>query len=240
MEAVIAQRAICRPSRNRRASRRCPSTAGRRGPRLLVAFATAFAIGSLVSAADAARFQVAGIPIEGNHFCITVDHSRAMGGKAPNPAGVSGELAETLLRRLTAADRFTLIAYHKQAMTFGIEGEGRAIPATDANRQKALAWLANVPCDKAPEHFRAAQAAVGSGADVVFFFTTGGEPAISNLELRKLKKHADGGPQIFVVELGWGDPLGPPKFTQRLAELGGGKVIYIDLLEKARTSAGGR
>jgi hypothetical protein len=192
------------------------------------------------SVAGAARFQFAGTPIDADHVCILIDRSRPMGGKEPSPASVAAELTASLLGKLAESDRFTLIAYRNTAQTFGVKGEGRSPAATAAHRQAALTWLSQIPCEHAAEHYRGVAAADQSGADVVFYFTTGSEPSVSNLELRKLTKPEDGGPKFMVVELGWGDAFGPPKFTNRLAEQSGGKRVYLDLLTRGQPPARNR
>jgi len=170
---------------------------------------------------DATNWDLSGLPRD---LVLVIDKSGSMHGPAIEGARAAAAMA---LRRLTANDRFNLIAFDSETHRLFDD----VVPATAEHVQQALAALASLDANGGTEMAAALDAAFAAQAPQgrlrqVVFVTDG---AVSNeAQLAAWIERRLGTTRLFTVGVGSAPNA---HFMRRAAEAGRGTFTYIDRAE---------
>ena len=165
----------------------------------------------------------------GNSFVFLIDRSKSMGG---NGLGVLQDAAKELVRALkplTPEQRFQVIVYHDKCVYLN---QRRLLPATPENKDAVPDFLGGKAAFGATEHARALMSALRLEPDVIFLLTDGGEPALTDQQIRSLAKLAGDRTSIHCLQFGSGPLQDPNNFLKRLADQTHGEYGYIDVRDR--------
>lgn len=176
-----------------------------------------------------------GIEGVGNKFLYVFDRSASMESYEGRPlAAAKAELARSL-EPLESTHQFQIIFYNDRQNVFNpyLPQPPRMLFADDKHKDLARRYLRSVTADGGTQHLDALRLALGLNPDVVFFLTDADEPPLSAEELTKVVQWS-GGAVIHAIEFGAGPQRRGVNFLQRIAELTGGRHIYVDVTRLPR------
>jgi hypothetical protein len=163
-------------------------------------------------------------PAWGRSFVFLIDRSKSMGNEG---LGVLEAAAKELivgLAGLASEHRFQVIAYNHSTHYF----TGRSLePATPDNIERAARFVANLPAFGRTEHFMGLASALALEPDIVFLLTDGGEPQLTEAQLRTFARLNQGRTGVYCLHFSaQGKPFVGDSLRQ-LAEGNGGEYRQI-------------
>jgi hypothetical protein len=178
-----------------------------------------------------------GAPSVGRSFIFLIDRSKSMGHAGLGALEVAEAELLVALRHLQPTHKFQVIAYHHQcvyleARTAADDGNRvrrELLPATGENLQAVKGFLSSLAAFGATEHERALQSALGHAPDVIYLLTDGGDPHLSEAQIRNITRLARGKTAIHCIQFGLGPVSEDDSFLRRLAALNQGEYGYVDL-----------
>jgi hypothetical protein len=176
---------------------------------------------------DQARTSMFGITAEGYKFVYLIDRSASMGDSGS--AALSAAKAELLasLRDLARNHRFGLIFYNETVRSFNPTG-GRAIYATDQNKDEAAQFVASITPLDGTRHDNALKAALRQAPDVIFWLSDADKPKIEPAQIERIDRMA-AGVTIHAFQFGSGPAPAAENFMAQIARATGGQYKYIDV-----------
>ena len=165
----------------------------------------------------------------GRSFVFVIDHSKSMGGSGLDVLAAAERELTAALSRLAPEHRFQIIAYNERTTFLG---RRKLLDATEENKHAIQRFFAELVASGATEHALALHAALGLKPDVIFLLTDGGDPELTNGQLREIRQHAAGRTAIHCLQFGFGPQQEAEPFLQRLATQNGGQFRYIDVTKK--------
>lgn len=176
------------------------------------------------------RTRVFNVEGEGSRFVYVFDRSASMEGDGrvcPLEAAKAELLAS--LEALQPMHQFQIIFYNERPWIFNPSGDSGKLPlATPQNKERAKKWIRSIGADGGTRHEEALLAAIRLKPDCIFFLTDGDDPKLSEGQLERIRRRAEGIP-IHTIEFGMGPRAGPPSFLARLAQLTQGNHAYVDI-----------
>jgi hypothetical protein len=168
-----------------------------------------------------------GIEAEGYKFIYLVDRSDSMGDfhAAPLKAAKAELLAS--LRDLERNHRFGILFYNETIRSFD-PAHGRAIYATDQNKDEAARFIESIAPDDGTRHDDALKAAIRKAPDVIFWLTDADKPVIEPAQIERIGRMALG-VTIHAIQFGSGPAPAEENFVAQIARASGGKYKYIDV-----------
>jgi hypothetical protein len=185
-----------------------------------------------VRAARAARGPTAQVSLfgsadaEGRSFVFAIDRSKSMGGDGLNALAAARDELARALKQLNPKHRFQIIAYHHQAVYFTAP---RLTDATPETLSKIPAFFDRLGAFGGTGHEMAVRAALGMEPDVVFLLTDGGDPPLNEIQLKNIRKLAEGLATIHCIQFGFGPLDDEDNFMARLARQNGGSFTYVQM-----------
>jgi len=168
-----------------------------------------------------------GPPSVGRSFVFVLDRSKSMGGNGLNALAAAGKELTTALTRLEPVHRFTVIAYH-QRLAF-LDGR-KLLPATSSNQQLVEPFLNGLTAFGQTEHDVALLGALRLQPDVIYLFTDGGVPHLTEPELNEIRRAAnEQHTTIHCIQFGFGPLKEENGFLERLAVACSGGFTYVDM-----------
>jgi hypothetical protein len=163
---------------------------------------------------------------EGRSFVFAIDRSKSMGGDGLNAlAAARAELARGLAH-LTPKQRFQIVAYHHGCVYYKTT---RLIPATEENKADIAGFIDRLAAFGGTAHETAIRAALAMEPDAVFLLTDGGDPHLNEIQLKNLRKLAEGLATIHCIQFGFGPLAEEDNFMMQLARQNGGGYTYVDM-----------
>ena len=162
----------------------------------------------------------------GRSFVFLIDRSKSMGSQ-----GLGGlEAAEQELMRALAELQpkhwFQVIAYHHRCVFLRYR---KLLRATDENKVALRGHISGLAAFGATEHEMALMSALYLEPDVIFLLTDGGDPVLSNGQLKRIRKLARGRTAIHCIQFGFGPLQSNDTFLHRLAAQNGGGYGYVEM-----------
>jgi hypothetical protein len=172
-----------------------------------------------------ARVSVFGGPaVEGRSFVFLIDRSQSMGSLGALSAA-ERELV-IALRDLRPEHRFQVIAYHDECLYLN---RRELLPATDENKRAVSGHLSGLAPLGGTRHEMAISSALRHSPDVIFLFTDGGDPGMTESQIRRVTELASGRTAIHCIAFGWRERREETLFLDRLARENRGTSVYVDL-----------
>lgn len=163
---------------------------------------------------------------QGRSFVFVIDRSHSMGGEGLGAIQTAARELATRLAQLTFEQKFQVVAYNESATYL----TGRElIPASDENKRKLVAFIANLAAYGQTGHRRGLSAALRLRPEVVFLLTDGGDPAPDAGELRAIRDEAAGRTSIHCIQFGRGPQPHSAEAFRRLAGQNRGSYTYVDM-----------
>ena len=165
-------------------------------------------------------------PVEGHSFVFVIDRSASMGAGGLGAIGAAAKELSAQLASLTPDQKFQVVAYNESAIYF----TGRElIAATDENKQKLVAYIANLTDFGQTEHERGLLAALRLKPEVIYLLTDGGDPHLRPGQINFLAEHCRPRTSIHCLHFGKGtaDEVPLDHHLRRLAAESGGSYAFI-------------
>jgi len=180
-----------------------------------------------------ARTKVYGLEGEGNSFVYVFDHSASMGGGGGSPlASAKSELLASLAE-LGATQQFQIIFYNEKPTRMNLgRSFGGLVLADEQARRLAERFVKGIVADGGTQHEAALKMALKLAPDVIFFLTDADEPAMSPLQLARIKKMNGERTTIHTIEFGIGRGGSRDNFLKEIARQNGGQYVYIDITQR--------
>lgn len=181
---------------------------------------------------EVASFSMFGATARGRSFVLVIDRSQSMGGEGLGAIAAAMQELQVQLAALAPQQRVQVVAYNDSAALYG---DGRLVPVTPAEQEKLVRFVGGIVASGATEHRTGILAALRLAPEVVFLLTDGGDPPLSNHDLRTLVEAAAGRTQIIVLEFGRGklsEENSQDEKLKKLAQATGGMYRYVDLLDE--------
>jgi hypothetical protein len=176
---------------------------------------------------EAARMSLFGGPaVEARSFVFLIDRSKSMGSEGLGALQAAEEELLVALRPLQSHHQFQVIAYHHQCVFLD---RRQLLPATEPNKGAVRGFLSGLAPFGATEHEMALQTALIHAPDVLYLLTDGGDPELSEVQIRKISKLAGARTSIHCIHFGFGQLSTPDHFLKRLAAQNRGGYQYIDM-----------
>jgi von Willebrand factor type A domain len=167
-------------------------------------------------------------PTPGYSFLFLLDRSKSMGADGLGVLSAAESELTTALKNLQANHSFQIVAYNEGTQFLS---ERKMLPATPENIQKGVKFLHDMLASGPTDHTRALLSALRTEPDIIFLFTDGDDPYISEKQ-RLLIAQAAGKTCIHCVQFGRGKPIDnfSRECLQALAKEHGGSYTFIDML----------
>ncbi len=167
----------------------------------------------------------------GGSFVFLIDRSQSMGSGG---LGVLRDAEQELVRVLATLQpehRFQVAVYHDRSVYLR---ERKLLSATPENRALVPEFLGSKAAFGATEHERALMSALAMQPDVIFWLTDGGEPTLTDPQIRAIAKQAKGRTTIHGLHFGAGPLQDSLNFVARLAVATAGEYGYVDVSQRRR------
>ncbi len=164
-------------------------------------------------------------PTAGHSFVFVIDRSQSMGDAGLGVLRAAESELERALTALRSNHKFQIIAYNRTPLSFHARG---LAPATQENKQQAVAFVRDLSALGGTGHYAALAAAMRLEPDVVFFLTDGGDPRLTNPELEEIARRARR-TRVTCLQFGFGASPDDPDTMRRLAEATQGSYAYVDM-----------
>ncbi|MEO8496035.1 MAG: hypothetical protein ABI614_13265 [Planctomycetota bacterium] len=167
----------------------------------------------------------------GGSFVFLIDRSQSMGaGGLGVLQDAEGELVR-VLKGLKPEHRFQVVVYHDKSVYLE---RRELLPATDANKALVPGFLSTKAAFGATEHERALMSALALEPDVIFLLTDGGEPVLTDQQIRAIARMASPRTAIHCIQFGSGPLQDVNNFLARLAAATGGEYGYVDVNQRRK------
>jgi hypothetical protein len=168
-----------------------------------------------------------GPPAHGRSFVFVLDRSKSMGSGGLNALAAAQIELSRALSALQPVHRFTVIAYHHQPAYL----QGRQLlPATPQNCQQVATFFAGLAAFGQTHHDVGLRAALLLDPDVVYLFTDGGDPYLTEPEILTISRDAARQrTAIHCIQFGFGPLRDRNHFLVRLAAANAGGYTYVDM-----------
>lgn len=103
------------------------------------------------------------------------------------------------------------------------------LEASPENQAHVNGFLSGLVAMGATEHERALLSALYLEPDVIYLLTDGGDPPLTDRQIRRIAQLARNRTTIHCVEFGWGPLQDGNSFLRRLAGATGGSYVYVDM-----------
>ena len=174
-----------------------------------------------------AKLAFFGAAATGRSFVFVIDRSESMGAAQLGAINAAAKELSAAIEGLSPEQSFQVVAYNETAT---LHAQRELIPATEANKQKLVAFVRNISAYGGTEHNFGLLAALRLRPEVIYLLTDGGDPEPNGLQLRTIEESAAGQAQIHCLHFGRGrDPTTGAGFLQRIAARNGGSYTYIDM-----------
>lgn len=172
-----------------------------------------------------------GTAAQGRSFIFLIDRSKSMGKYGLQALAAAEQELSAAVRRLQSYHQFQVIAYNDRCAYMS---QRRMLAATDENKQGISKFLSALSPLGATEHEMALLSALQHQPDVIFLLTDGGDPHLSENQIRTLAERAGARTAIHCIQLGNGPLLESDTFLRRLAHEAGGTFTYADMSQPKR------
>jgi hypothetical protein len=162
----------------------------------------------------------------GRSFVFLIDRSKSMGQTGLNALQAAEEELMIALHPLQPTHRFQVIAYHHECVYLS---RRELLPATEENKQLVRGFLSGLAAFGATEHEMALKSALHQQPDVIFLLTDGGDPQLSDAQIRSITRLAAGRTTIHCIQFGFGSPPAEGHFLEKLAEANRGGYGYVEM-----------
>jgi len=177
-----------------------------------------------------ATLKIFGATATGRSFIMLIDRSKSMGGDGLGAIEAAQQELTRAMEALSAEQKFQIVAYNQRLSA----NDNQLIPATDENKTKAEKFMSGIVAHGQTEHRMAILAALRNQPEVIYVFTDGGQPGLTQPDLRTITLRADGKTVIHCVQFGFGPLQEEEPFLRRLARLNGGHFAYVDVSQIGR------
>jgi len=167
----------------------------------------------------------------GRSFVFLIDRSKSMGGQGLGAIAAAQRELVRELANLEPVHRFQIIAYNQSYSAMSQKG---MVAGSDEDRRLAARFLAGVIAAGGTEHDPPLWAALRLRPDVIYVMTDGGDPPLTDPEIRNLTRHNGGRATIHCVHFGSGALQQENHFLRRLARANRGTYSYVDMMQAAR------
>ncbi len=158
-------------------------------------------------------------------FAYVIDHSGSMATR--NSLEIAKRELLASLEQLPPDAEFAVVFYNLLAkMLSDPQGHKGLMAATNVNKARIKAQLAQIVPDGGTDHMAALRAALALKPEVVFFLTDA--DLMTNGDVNEILAEA-GTTRIQAIEFGRGASLGEGTPLRRLAATTGGAYLYIDV-----------
>ena len=180
-----------------------------------------------------ARTKVYGLEGEGNSFVYVFDHSASMGGGGGSPLASAKRELLASLTELGDTQQFQIIFYNEKPTRMNLgRSFGGLVLADEQAKRLAERFVRGIIADGGTQHEAALKMALKLAPDVIFFLTDADEPAMSPLQLARIKKLNGEGTTIHTIEFGTGRGGSRDNFLKEIARQNGGQYVYIDITQR--------
>ena len=161
---------------------------------------------------------------EGNSFVFVIDRSKSMGSQGLGVIQQAKvELAQAM-KPLGHRHKFQIVAYHHERHYLDRAG---LLPANEDNKNRVIEFFDNLAAFGGTNHELALFAGLGMHADVIFFMTDGGSPALTRGQMEQVCATARRmRTTIHCVQFGFG-PAPDAPFMLELSRRTGGTYRYL-------------
>ena len=180
-----------------------------------------------------ATMKVFGTTSVGRSFVLLIDRSKSMGGEGLGAIEAAAIELNRAMDALTAAQTFQIVAYNQRLSAH----HDVLVPATDENKTLAGKYMAGIVAHGQTEHRMALLYALRNKPEVIYVFTDGGEPGLTQPEIKLITQQADGRTVIHCVQFGFGPLQEEDPFLKKLARLNGGGFAYVDVSQSRRVNS---
>jgi hypothetical protein len=163
---------------------------------------------------------------QGRSFIFLIDRSKSMGSEGLGALQAAEEELLRALQSLQPTHKFQIIAYHHQCAYLN---RRELLPATEENKKMVAGFLGNLAAFGATEHELALQSALYHEPDVIYLLTDGGDPYLTEGQIRKITKLAGSQTAIHCIQFGFGVLQSDNNFLSRLAAMNRGSFTYINM-----------
>ncbi|MDX1946898.1 MAG: VWA domain-containing protein [Pirellulaceae bacterium] len=166
---------------------------------------------------------------EGRSFVFVIDRSQSMGSDGLGAIAAAAQELTAELGRLTAEQKFQVVAYNTSAIYFD---RRELLPADEGTRKSLVRFVADLAAYGPTEHERGLLAALRLRPEVIFLLTDGGDPHLNPGQLRVIREAAGGRTSIHALHFGRGSAPEGEEFLRRLATENRGSYVYIDMAKR--------
>jgi hypothetical protein len=170
-----------------------------------------------------------GQPAVGRSFLFLIDRSKSMGREGLGALEAAEEELLSALTPLQSIHTFQVVAYHHQCVFLH---RREMLPATDENKQSVRGFLSNLAPFGATEHEMALHSALSYKPDVIYLLTDGGDPELTDPQIRTITKLAGTRTTIHCIQFGFGPQQDSSNFLHRIASSNRGGYLYVDVAAK--------
>lgn len=170
-----------------------------------------------------------GPPAAGRSFLFLIDRSHSMGREGLGALEAAEQELLAALQPLQPFHKFQVVAYHHQCVFLN---RREMLPATEENKRSVRGFLSNLAPFGATEHEMALHSALSHAPDVIYLLTDGGDPELSEPQIRTITKIAARRTRIHCIQFGFGARQNNNHFLERLATQNGGGYLYVDVAVK--------
>ena len=175
-----------------------------------------------------ATMKIFGTTSVGRSFVLLIDRSKSMGGEGLGAIDAAAAELSRAMQTLTPAQTFQVVAYNQRLSAHAEV----LVPATAENKTLAQKYMAGIVAHGQTEHQMALLAALRNKPEVIYVFTDGGEPGLTQPQLQLITRRADGKTVIHCVQFGFGPLQEEDPFLRKLARLNGGSFAYVDVSQR--------
>jgi hypothetical protein len=168
------------------------------------------------------------VEARGRKFVYVIDRSSSMDAVLP---AAKGELLASL-QALDEQQKFQVVFFNNEPTA--LETRFGMFNGTEPQRLEVLSQLRTIAAEGGTERLPALLKALEFHPDVIYFLTDSSDP-MSAADLEDVRRKNRSGAQIHCIEFGEGpapfpSQRGPRNFLQKLADMTGGKYVYVDTL----------
>ena len=177
-----------------------------------------------------ATMKIFGTTSVGRSFVLLIDRSKSMGGEGLGAIEAAANELSRAMASLNTEQTFQIVAYNQRLSAHHDE----MVPASEENKTLAKKYMACIIAHGQTEHKMALIYALRNKPEVIYVFTDGGEPGLTQPEIKFITLEAAGKTVIHCVQFGFGPLQEEDPFLKRLARLNGGSFAYVDVSQRGR------
>ena len=180
-----------------------------------------------------ATMKIFGTTAVGRSFVLLIDRSKSMGGEGLGAIEAAGNELSRAMASLNAEQTFQIVAYNQRLSAH----HDALVPATNENKTLAKKYMAGIIAHGQTEHKMALIYALRNKPEVIYVFTDGGDPGLTQPEIKMITLAAEGKTVIHCVQFGYGPLQDDDPFLKRLARLNGGSFAYVHVSQTRRLNS---